>query len=174
MARFVWKGDEVRRRVAAAAAVGIEQTMADCVKDAAADHPPYPPASRPYERYANRTGFNTGSLWLGPAEVEGTRVSGKWGDSSNYALFLEVGTSRVGPTAGERVEAADGNMDAIAPPRFAEGESGVGWGGFNQPPDPSRERTGPLMAPRPYLRPAADRHYRTLAERIGVAFRSGA
>jgi hypothetical protein len=166
VATLKWNGDAIKRKMAAAATVGISETMAECVADAKANHPDYPPASQPYERYANRSGTETGSIMMHPPTTDGLTVSGRWGGYTEYSLFLEIGTSRTGPTAFERAEAADGNMDAITPPLYPEGVSGPGWGGFNQPPDPDRPRTGPLMAPRPFLRPAADRHYGGLARKI--------
>jgi hypothetical protein len=147
MATIVWKGREVAAKMAAAAVLGVEKTMADCVSDAKADHPPFPPASLPYERYANRTGFETGAIRSNGAKFDGRRAVGTWGAYTNYALFLEIGTSIAGPTATEREITGGGDMDAIPPP------------------------IGPLMAPRPFLRPAGDKEYPLLATRIGAAFR---
>lgn len=152
MGSFEWRGDAVRERMEKAAALGVDKTMSECVGDARSGHPAYPPASEPGERYANRTGFDTASTdILDPAHSDGTRVHGSWGALSEVALFLEIGTSREGsgmPTASEREEMGGGDMDAI--------------------PGPSEP---PLMAPRPTLRPASDKHYPGLAEWIGMAFR---
>ena len=147
MATVDWKGKQVAARVAAASVLGVEKVMADCVRDAKADHPPYPPASEPYERFANRTTFAVGAIRSNGAVFDGRRTVGTWGGYSNYALFLEIGTSREGPTATERMEAGGGDMDAIVPP------------------------IGPLMAPRPTLRPASDENYPKLATFIGAYFR---
>ena len=62
MARIDWNGDAIAAKVAAAAQLGTDKTMAECVADAKANHPAFPPASKPYERYANRTAFLTGSI----------------------------------------------------------------------------------------------------------------
>lgn len=147
MAKIVWRGKEVAAKMAAASVLGVEKTISECVHDAAADHPPFPPASEPYERYANRTGNETGAIRSNGAEFDGRRTRGTWGAYTNYALFLEIGTSIAGPTATERESIGGGDMDAIPPP------------------------VGPLMAPRPFLRPAADKEYPLLGARIGAAFR---
>lgn len=147
MAAFKWNGKEIAAKAAEAAVMGVERTMAECVSDARSDHPPFPPASEPYERYANRTGFETGAIKSNGAHYDGVRVVGTWGAYTNYALFLEIGTSVAGPTATEREETGAGDMDAIPPP------------------------IGPLMAPRPFLRPATDREYPLLASRIASYFR---
>jgi hypothetical protein len=150
MARLVWRGGEVADKMAAAAALGIDQTMAECVKHAKSDHPTFPPASQPYTRFHNRTGFEVGSIKIldGASMRDAATVGGSWGSDSNYGLFLEIGTSIEGPTAEQRAIAAGGDMSMIAP------------------------AAGPLMAPRPWARPAADLHYPLLAGRIGAAFRS--
>jgi hypothetical protein len=147
-ARVVWNGGIVADKMAAAAKLSIDHTMAECVTHGKDDHPGYPPASEPYERFANRTGFQTGSIQiLEDASPDGTVIGGQWGSDSNSALYLEIGTSEAGPTAEAREIAADGNMGLIPPP------------------------IGPLMAPRPFLRPAADIEYPQLAKRIGATYR---
>ena len=91
---FEWNGKAVAAKVAAAAEIGVEKTMADCVHDARADHPAFPPASEPYERYANRTGFETGAIRSNGATFDGRRAFGATGSAyTEYALFLEIGTS---------------------------------------------------------------------------------
>jgi hypothetical protein len=148
MATLKWYGGIVADKMAAASTLGVDYTMAKCVSGAKDNHPAYPPASEPYTRFANRTGFQTGSIQiLDAAALDGKTVRGQWGSDSNYALYLEIGTSESGPTAEAREAAADGNMSLIPPP------------------------IGPLMAPRPSLRPASDVEYPQLAGRIGVLFR---
>ncbi len=147
MASIRWNGAKVMAKVTAAAGLGIDRTMAECVRDAGENHPAFPPPSKPYERYANRTGHETGSIHSKGVRTDGKRVSGQWGANAKQSLYLEIGTSVAGPTAFEREVAGGGNMDAIPPP------------------------VGPLMAPRPYLRPAADREYPLLPSRIGAAYR---
>jgi len=154
MASLDWNGKRLAAKAAQASKLAVDRTMADCVADAAANHPGFPPASAPDERYANRTGFQTATIrildnadGIPGAILDGDTVRGSWGALGNYSLFLEIGTSREGPTATDRELAAAGNMDAVPPP------------------------VGPLMAPRPFLRPAADRNYRMLRARIIAAFR---
>jgi hypothetical protein len=149
MARLTWYGGRVADKVAAAAAIGVERTMSECVSRAKDDHPAFPPASEPYTRFHSRSGFEVGAIVImEPAALRDvTHVGGRWGADSNYALFLEIGTSTDGPTAEQRALEAGGDMSMIAP------------------------AIGPLMAPRPFLRPAADAEYPLLATRIGAAFR---
>jgi hypothetical protein len=148
MATIKWHGAAVRARVAAAAATAIDHTMDRCVEESRADHGEYPPASAPYTRFANRSGNAVEEIDIfAHATFTGLHVKGYWGGASRHSLFLEIGTSVAGPTAEERAEEAGGNMNAVPPP------------------------IGPLMAPRPVLRPAADREYPLLGIRIGQAFR---
>lgn len=151
-ARLNWKGDEIRRKVAAAAALGVDRTLADAVRKAKADHPAYPPASAPGERFATRTGFLEGSIKIvAAAAPAGPLIGGQWGADANYALYVELGTSRKGsgaPRAQVRAAEGGGNMWAI--------------------PGPA---SPPQMAARYTLRPAATEAYRLLPMRIGAAFR---
>lgn len=152
MARIDWRGKQVAARVAAASTLGVDKTMSECVHDAKSGHPAYPPASEPGERYANRIGFASGSIQIfDAASFDGRKVSGSWGSGANYALYLEIGTSRKDsgfPRAQVREAEGGGDMNAIPPPS-----------------DP------PLMAARPVLRPAADAIYPRLPGRIGAAYR---
>jgi hypothetical protein len=155
VASLNWNGDQIKTRMRAAAKLGIDKTMADCVRDARSNHPAYPPVSQPGERYANRTGYDIAAIDLmEPAHTvaaDSSKVTGRWGSTSEIALFLEIGTSRMDsgePRAAEREAIGDGDMDAIPGPS-----------------DP------PLMAPRPTLRPAADTHYPNLGKNIGAAYR---
>lgn len=151
MASIQWNGKAISARVSAAAAAGVDKTMSECVADARSGHPAYPPASEPGERYANRTGFDAASTDIRDhARDDGGRVHGSWGSDADYALFVEIGTSREAsgfPTAEEREAAGAGNADAIPPPS-----------------DP------PRMAARPTLRPAADANYPKLPQWIRRAF----
>lgn len=152
MASIEWNGQGVSARVRAAAAAGVDKTMSECVTDARSGHPAYPPASEPGERYANRTGFDVASTDIQDhAHADVDRVHGSWGSTADYALFVEIGTSRESsgfPTAAQREAAGAGNADAIPPPS-----------------DP------PRMAARPTLRPAADANYPKLPGWIGAAYR---
>ena len=148
MATIVWKGAEVRAKVEEAAKEAIDLTVSRCAEHAEANHPEYPPASAPGGRYANRTDGETKSISIfEEATLDGTRVRSLWGANARQSLFLEIGTSVSGPTAEERTAMAGGNMDAIAGP------------------------VGPLMAARPFLRPAADEEYPLLGLRVGAFYR---
>lgn len=150
MARLDWKGGKLAAKVGAASVIGTDATMAACVGTAKAEHP-----------WHNRTGFEEGSIQILPnavgiagAELKGSKVSGRWGALGGYSIYLEIGTSREdsgAPRAEERAAAAGGNMDAIAPPLPLD---------------------HPLMEGRPFLRPAADEHYRLHAMRVRQALRS--
>lgn len=149
-----WNGAAVRRRVARAAAVGIDETMEEGVRLSKAGHPDYPPASAPGERYASRTGSNVAAIRIKVAAVEaGTKVSGLWGSDDDVSLFLEIGTSRKNsgaPRAAERAAAGGGDMWAIPPPA-----------------------SPPQMAARLTLRPSAQVAYTGLARRIAIAYEAG-
>lgn len=150
-----WKGPEVRRKVAVAAAVGLDATMEEGVAKARESHEPYPPASPPDTPYANRTGALTGSttVKVHAVFVSLTKIVGTWGSSSGHALYDEIGTSRRdsgAPRAQVRALAgAAGSMWDISYPSPAE---------------------HPLMAPRLYLRPAAQDAYAGLGRRIAEAY----
>ena len=168
MATIDWKGDAILAKMGAAAKLALDKVMADCVSEAKRVH-----------AYQNRDGFLEASTQITtPATVEGLKVVGHWGALANYALFVEIGTSRIGSTAFQREQAAGGMMWSIADPKPAEGVSvlqsftifPIGGGEFRTRRTPSIG-TGPLMAPRPFLRPAADLHYRFLSTYIGAAYR---
>lgn len=172
MAKVDWNGDDVMRRMAAAAAVGVNLTMGDCVRGARREH-----------EYVDQTGFLTASTDIRePAHLDGTMVEGTWGSDADYALFVEIGTSRIGPTATEREVAADGDMWDVADPKPEPGvtvrqeftivRTGPEQEDFITLHRPSRG-TGPLMPQRPFLRPQADLNYPLLAMHIGDAFKSG-
>jgi hypothetical protein len=147
-----WKGAEVRRRVAAACAVGVDATMEDAAGKARAAHPAYPPASEPGERYATRTGDLTASIGVKDPAVEiAAHVVGVWGASADDALYVEIGTSRKGSGAPR------------AQTRALTGASAGMWA-IPGPSDP------PQMSARYYLRPAASEAYSLLGLRIAAAY----
>lgn len=170
MATIDWKGDQIVTKMAAAAALAIDKVMADCVRDAKREHV-----------YENRDGFLEASTQIiAPATTGGKKVSGSWGATAGYALFVEVGTSRIGATAFQREQAAGGMMWAIPDVQPAEGVSVLqsftvvphGDGTFHTEHRPSVRRGNPgFMAPRPFLRPQADLHYPFLRAYVGAAFR---
>ena len=151
-ARLNWRGPEVRAKMAAAAAIGIDFTNADAVKKARARHRQFPPSSEPHERFASRSGALAASYAVKEPAVEaGGRVRGTWGSDVGYSLFVEIGTSRKRsgfPHADVRAAEGGGDMWAI--------------------PGPS---VPPQMADRRTMRPAAAQAQRLLAGRIGMAFR---
>ena len=173
MATIKWRGKQVAARMAAAAAVGVDRTMSECVHDAKRDH-----------EYVSRDGFLEGStMIIGRATLEGAVVKGSWGSTANYALLVEIGTSRIGPTAVTREQAGGGNMWQIPGTQPAEGitvkqsftilppgtmEGQEDWVTLHQP----SEGTGPVMAARPFLRPAADKNYPSLVRYIREAWAS--
>lgn len=172
MARIEWKGKQVLAEMAAAATVGVDKTMGECVSTAKREHP-----------YEDQTGFETGSIAVGEhAKAEGMKVSGTWGGYSNYSLFLEIGTSRIGATAQERAQEGGGNMWAIPDVKPGLGEPvrqaftivPLGDGEFITRHVPRVMRGNPgLVAPRPFLRPSADKNYRKLSGYIRAAYEAG-
>jgi hypothetical protein len=173
MASLEWNGDRILARTAAAAAAGIDQTMSECVRGARREH-----------EYENQDGFLEASTdIIAPAHPAGDRVAGRWGSTASYALFVEIGTSRIGPDATIREAEGDGNMWSIPGTQPAEGVTVIQpftvlppgtmdgqeeWVTLHQP---SRGE-GAFMEARPFLRPQADANYPTLARRIGAFFRA--
>lgn len=156
--------------MAEAAKLGVDKTMSECVSAAKHEHP-----------YENRDGFLEASTQVTDhAHVDGMKVHGSWGATANYALFIEIGTSRIGATAPEREQAGGGDMWSIPNVKPAKGVPVLqsftivphGDGTFHTEHRPSVRHGNPgLISPRPFLRPAADRHYRFLAGYIGLAYR---
>lgn len=173
MAEIRWAGKRVLAQVQAAAAQAIDRTMAACVAGARHEHP-----------YMDRTGYLAASTDILKGATAGLQVSGEWGSVADYALFVEIGTSRVGPTAQARADADGGDMNAIAGVQPGEGVR-VRQAFTILPPGtmpgqrdwitlhrPSTGTGNPgLMAPRPFLRPQADREYPLLPQRIREALR---
>lgn len=154
---LIWKGAEVRAKVAGAATLGVDATMAEGVTIAKAGHPSYPPSSMPDTPYANRTGFLTGSTTIkAPAVEVGSKIAGLWGSDANYSLYVEIGTSRK-DSGAPRAE-----VRALVGPEIGMWEISY--------PSPSEH---PQMAPRYSLRPAADVAYRGLAGKIALFYASG-
>lgn len=143
-ARLTWNGDKILAKVTEATIVAHDFTMAAAVSQAKRLHP----------LWNNRTSFLEASISIEePAVYTGHRVTGQWGATANYALYLEIGTSRQGsgaPRAQVRVADANGDMSRILPPFPLQ---------------------DPLMRPRTWLRPSASVHYPLFAGRIGTAYR---
>ena len=170
MARVKIRRAEIVAHARDAAVAAVDATMAEAVRDAVREHP-----------YANQTGFlEAETKIITPAHPDGDlHVGGSWGDTADYALFVEIGTSRIGPTADERTH--EGEMWSIPSP---QPEPGItvqqpftilppgtmeGQEDFVTLHTPSMG-TGPLMEEKPYLRPAADRANPMLATNLHAAF----
>jgi hypothetical protein len=146
--RLTWNGDELKRKAREAAALAIDQTLAECVTESKAEHPAFPPVSKPFTPWANRTTAMTRAVRIFSAAAPSgpSTITGSWGSDMDYALFLEIGTSRAGPTATARADAAGGDPKLVAP------------------------EIGPLMARRHAMIPSSDRQYPLLAGRVRDAF----
>jgi HK97 gp10 family phage protein len=98
-----WRGKQILAKAEAAAAVAIDRTMADCVADAKANHP-----------WENVTGTLEGSIRVVSfAGLHGLAIVGTWGSADvMYAIFLELGTSRMPPYPFLR-PAADRNYPVL-------------------------------------------------------------
>ena len=115
---------------------------------------------------------------LEPAHTDGLRVSGSFGALAPYALDVEIGTSRIGPTTFARV-AGSGGWWSIPGPAPAPGVSvrqsftilppggGYGFSTIGR----SSIGTGPMKQARPYLRPAAYTQFPLLPFRVAAAFK---
>lgn len=168
---FEWNGDAVFERVKAAAEVGVQRTLEAASEQAKTAH-----------KWVSRTGLLEASIGvLDPAHSDGLVVKGAFGALAPYALDVEVGTSRIGPTTFERVAGSAGWW-TIPGPAPAPGVSvrqsftilppGGGYG-FSTLHRPSMG-TGPLKAARPFLRPAAYIQFPLLPLRVAAAFRGEA
>lgn len=85
-----WKGDQVKSRVLAAAAGGIDSTMAACVLHAKSNHGA---GARGAGRFVSRTGhLERSTRIIQPARRRGSATVGKWGASgARYARRIEFG-----------------------------------------------------------------------------------
>lgn len=83
--RTRWLGGEVEAKVILASRLAIDQTTGAAVDQAKDNH-----------TWQNVTGTLEGSLQMRQAEVLPGRIRGQWGSFTvNYALWLEIGTSRM-------------------------------------------------------------------------------
>lgn len=172
MGTLKWNGRQIVSHAAQAAALAVDRTMSEAVRGAKRVH-----------EYENQDGMLEASTdIIEHAHVNGDTVKGRWGSSANYSLFVEIGTSRIGPNAVERESAGDGNMweipgpepkpgvaveqpFTVLPPGTMEGQED--WVTVDKP----SVGVGPFMEARPFLRPQADLQNRQLARRMGEAFR---
>lgn len=80
---LTWNGPEVERKAAAAAAFGIDQTMALCVVLA---------KGQLYPQHGWVSGALQGSIEMRPAVNQGGNIVGFWGSFLiNYARWIEQG-----------------------------------------------------------------------------------
>lgn len=84
--RLSWRGEEIKGRVALASRLAIDQTTGAAVDHAKHNH-----------EWQNETGTLEGSLQIRGATINPAgRVAGQWGSFTvNYALWLEIGTSKM-------------------------------------------------------------------------------
>ena len=165
MAHVTWNGKRIMAKAAAAAMFAVDKTTSEAVSGAKREH-----------AWMNDTGIEEASIMMRPASFDGVRVQGRWGAYTDYSLYLEIGTSRIGQTAFERAQ--EGEMWTIPPPLPPEGvtvrqdftilppNEEHGFRSVDRPSD----GTGPRMAPRPFLRPQADIQNPQLARRMFEAF----
>lgn len=80
MARLNWRGDEVARKVRAAAKRAVDETNADAVDHAKRNH-----------RWRNRTGTLEGGIQMRPAVSDRKGVVGQFGVFGvTYGVYLEL------------------------------------------------------------------------------------
>lgn len=169
MARTTFRRREIVAHAEAAAIAAVDRTLAEAARIAREEH-----------AYENRTGGLEASTQVTePAHIDGSlHVAGRFG-ADPPALYVEIGTSRIGPTAVER--SREGEMWDIPDPQPQPGVT-VRQSFTILPPGtmPGQEEfvtlhqpsvgEGPLMEQRPFLRPAADRENPLLAARLAAAF----
>ena len=87
-ARITWLGGEIRRRAQRAQAIGVNKIMSECVDHAKRNHP-----------WTFRSGTLHGSIRIVRFARPGKGgVRGEWGSADvKYAIYLELGTSRMKP-----------------------------------------------------------------------------
>jgi hypothetical protein len=167
---FEWNGDEVFERVKAASVVGVQRTLEASAAQAKVAH-----------KWVSRTGLLEATIGVvEPAHSDGLVVKGSFGALAGYALDVEIGRSRIGPTTFERVAGSAGWW-TIPGPAPAPGvrvrqsftilPPGGGYG-FSTLHRPSTGE-GPMTAARPYLRPAAFTNFPLLSLRIAESFQEG-
>lgn len=99
-----WRGREIAAKTAAAARTGIDKTTSEAVLHAKQNH-----------EWQNVTGTLEGSIQMRGAEPEGPtgKMAGRWGSFTvNYALWLEIGTSRM-PAMPYLQPAADAHYPSL-------------------------------------------------------------
>ncbi len=139
-----WNGDAVLKKVMDAATWGMDSVMSDCVTTAKGT-------------VHRRTTILQGSIQSRPTVEQGAGVFvGFWGSFAvKYALWVEQGTGphMIGPIYPRRKKA-------------------LFWPGADHPVRSVGAFMHPGSRAYPYLVPAAERHYPSLAMRIGMRFRA--
>lgn len=144
-----WNGDAITRRMRDAQKLGVNATMSDAVRHAKANH-----------TWQNREGYLETSIKIVEiAREDGTGVVGTWGvTEADYALIHELGGV---------IEHPGGT------PYFIREDGMAVFVRKDDPRAADLPKTKPhqiVMPARPYLRPAADKHYPELPAKIKKAF----
>ncbi|WEK00597.1 MAG: hypothetical protein P0Y59_02580 [Candidatus Sphingomonas phytovorans] len=146
---LTWTGDAVKERLRKAQIRGVNATMGACVVEAKSNHP-----------WQNRTTVLEGGIdvvdYAVPVEAG---VTGTWGVRDVvYALMIEVGGTIQHPGGTAYFIGSDGMAKFVS---------------NDDPKAAGLPRTKPheiVIPAHPYLRPAADKLYPTLSDRIRVAY----
>lgn len=144
-----WTGKAVTEKLRQAQIAGVNRTMGACVVHAKENHP-----------WQNRTAVLEGSIdVVDYAAPEGEGVKGTWGSRDvEYALAQELGATIQHPGGTPYVIGEDGK--AVFVRLDSAGASGL----------PKTKPHEIVLKPKPYLRPAADAKYPTLAANIKLAY----
>jgi hypothetical protein len=109
-----WKGDEIKRRVIAAAIKGVNKTMQECVDHAKNNHPGWGKGFKPKRpRTRKLTGIAEGSVRIQEfARVKTGRIIGLWGSSGvDYVKWLELKHGRfLGKAADVKYRNLEGHI----------------------------------------------------------------
>lgn len=144
-----WNGDALTAKMRAAQINGVNKTMADAVQQAKNNH-----------TWNNQTGVLEGSIKIAEfARADAAGVAGTWGSTDvEYARIHELGGV---------IEHPGGT------PYFIREDGMAVFVRKDDPRAADLPKTKPhqiVMPARPYLRPAADKHYPELAANIKKEF----
>lgn len=115
MARLTWYGSSVDQAYTDACKAGIDRTMADCVQ-----HAQQPPASGGAPVV---TGWLSSNITFTPAQEEGVRLVGYWGNiyEPDYAIIVNLRN----PYLQRAADAQYGNLEGHI--KKALNETGSWW-----------------------------------------------
>lgn len=168
---IVWNGGAITERMRAAQIRGINATMGACVVEAKGNHP-----------WQNQTSVLEGSIDIVTyAAPKDGGVEGVWGSRDvNYALIHELGgvitaknghfltipvTEEARKSLGARTMNLSYGKTAKGQPVLLDPATGiVHW----------LLKKSVKIPARPYLRPAGDKHYPSLPDRIRAAYQESA